>query len=89
MIFWPFPGWPEIGHFDIFMRFWVIGRVSIGLTAPLRFILTKFQPEKCHTGRVPSIFHDFHGSGMYPGPSETRIYRSGPSGNTHKVPEPS
>ena len=63
--------------------------MSIELTAPLTFILTKFQPEKCHMGPVLIIFHDFHGSGMYPGPSENRIYRSGLSGNTHKVPEPS
>ena len=63
--------------------------MSIELTAPLTFILTKFQPEKCHMDPVPTIFHDFHRSGMYPGPSETRIYRSGLSGNTHKVPGPS
>ena len=63
--------------------------VSVELTVPLTFIWTKFQPEKCHMGPVPTIFHDFHRSGMYPGPSETRIYRSGLSGNTHKVPGPS
>ena len=63
--------------------------VSIEFTAPLTFILTKFQPEKCHMGPVPTIFHDFHESGMYPGPSETGIYRSDLSGNTRKVPEPS
>ena len=63
--------------------------MSIELTAPLTFILTKFQPEKCHMDHVPTIFHDFHGSGMYPGPSETPIYGSDPSGNTRKVPEPS
>ena len=89
MIFWPFPGWPEIGHFEFFMGFWGVGRVSIEFTAPLTFILTKFQPEKCHMGPVPTIFHDFHESGMYPGPSETGIWRSDLSGNTHKVPEPS
>ena len=61
----------------------------IELTAPLTFILTKFQPEKCHMGHVPTIFHDFDGSGMYPGPSETGIYRSDLSGNTRKAPEPS
>ena len=63
--------------------------MSIELTAPLTFILTKFQPEKCHMGPVPTIFHDFHGSGMHPGPSETGIWHSDLSGNTHKVPEPS
>ena len=89
MIFWPFPGWPEIGHFDVFMGFWGFGRVCIEFTAPLTFILTKFQPEKCHMGHVPTIFYDFHRSGMYPGPSETGIYRSGLSGIIRKVPEPS
>ena len=34
------------------------------------------------------IFHDFHRSGIYPGPSETRIYRSGLYGITREVPEP-
>ena len=67
----------------------MVGRVSIELTAPLTFILTEFQPEKCHMGHVPTIFHDFHSSDMYPGPSETDIYRSGLSGMTRKVPEPS
>ena len=63
--------------------------MSIELTAPLTFILTKFQPEMCHMGSVPTIFHDFHGSGIYPGPSETHIYRSGLSGIAREVPEPS
>ena len=89
MNFWSFPGWPEIGHFKFVMGFWGFGRVCIEFTAPLTFILTKFQPEKCHMVHVPTIFHDFYGSGMYPGPSETRIYRTGLSGNTHKVPGPS
>ena len=40
-------------------------------------------------GDVPTIFHDLHGSGIYPGPSEKGIYRSDLSGNTHKIPEPS
>ena len=66
MIFWPFPGWPQIGHFDVFMGFWGFGRVCIEFTAPLTFILTKFQPEKCYMGPVPIIFHDFHESGRYP-----------------------
>ena len=87
--FWPFPRWPEIGHFDFLMGFWGFGRVSIELTAPLTFILTKFQPEKCHMGPVPTIFHDFHRSGISPRPSETRTYRSGLYGITRKVPEPS
>ena len=87
MTFWPFPGWSQISHFAFFMWFWGVGRVSIELTAPLTFILTKFQPEKCHMGHVPTIFHDFHPSGMYSGPSETGIYRSGLSGIIRKVPE--
>ena len=40
-------------------------------------------------GPVPTIFHDFDGSGMYPEPSETAIYRSDLPGNTRKIPEPS
>ena len=32
--------------------------MSVELAAPLTFILTKFQPEKCHMGHVPAIFHD-------------------------------
>ena len=67
MIFWPFPGWPEIAHFELFMRFWGVGRVSIELTAPLTFILTKFQPEKCHMVHVPTIFHNLCSSDMHPG----------------------
>ena len=63
--------------------------MSIELTAPLTFILTKFQPEKCHMGHVPTIFNDFHGSGIYPGPDKTSIYRSRFSGIARKVPEPS
>ena len=63
--------------------------MSIEVTAPLTFSLTKFQAEKCHMGHVPTIFYDFHGSGMNPGPSETAIYGSDLSGNTRKVPEPS
>ena len=89
MIFWPFPGWPEIGHFEFFLGVWGFGRVSIEFPAPLTFIWTKFQPEKCHMGPVPTISHDFHESGMYPRPSETAIYRSNPSGNTQKVLGPS
>ena len=89
MIFWPFPGWPELGDFEFSMGFWGVGRVSIELAAPLTFILTKFQPEKCHMGHAPAIFHDFHRSGIYPGPSETRIYCSGLSGIIRGVPEPS
>ena len=58
------------------------------LRPPLTFILTKFQPEKCHMGFVLTIFHDFHESGIYPGPSETRIYRSGLYGITREVSEP-
>ena len=38
-------------------------------------------------GHVLTILHDFHGSGMHPGPSETGIWHSDLSGNTHKVPE--
>ena len=73
----------------LFMGFQGIGRVSSELTAPLTFILIKFQPEKCHMGYVPTIYHDFHGTGIYPEPSETTIYRSDLSGNARKVPEPS
>ena len=40
-------------------------------------------------GHVPTIFHDFHGSGMYPGHSETAIYGSDLSVHTRQVPEPS
>ena len=31
-------------------------------------------------GRVPTIFHDFHGSGIYLGSFEIGIYRPGLSG---------
>ena len=40
-------------------------------------------------GHAPAIFHDFHRSGIYPGPSETRIYCSGLSGIIRGVAEPS
>ena len=83
------PGWPEIGHFESFIGFWGFRRVSIEFPAPLTFILTKFQSEKFHIGHVPATFHDFHRSGIYPGPSETRIYCSGLSGIIRGVPEPS
>lgn len=63
--------------------------MSIELTAPVTFILTKFQTEKCHMCYVSTICHAFHACGIYPGPYETAIYRSGVSGIARKVPEPS
>ena len=69
------------------MGFWWVGSVSIELAAPLTFILTKFQPEKCRMSLVPTIFHNFHRSGIYWGPSETCMYRSGRYGITREVPE--